>query len=78
LGRFVAARLTGTSYNGDSVFRKIGFFNFGNPDKSRPLDSLEDSIRTCLTDRGEGYLKGSLLVLPEAFNLKGEYEQRDR
>jgi predicted amidohydrolase len=60
------------------MLQKIGCFHFGNPDKSRPLLSLENSIKARLAAQGEDDLRDSLIVLPEAFNLRGEYESRDR
>jgi hypothetical protein len=53
---------------------KIGCFHYGNPDKSNPIGSLEDAIHRGLFDNGEHCLKDSLIVLPEAFNLLGEYK----
>ena len=55
------------------MLQKIGFFHFANPDKSQPLASLKAK----LDERGKDYLKNSLVVLPEALNLKGEYTPRD-
>jgi hypothetical protein len=54
------------------MLQKIGFFLFANPDKSQPLASL----KARLNERGKGDLKDSLVVLPEAFNLTGEYTPR--
>jgi hypothetical protein len=52
---------------------KICCLHYGNPDKSNPIGSLKEAIRHVLFDNGEHCLKDSLIVLPEAFNLAGEY-----
>ena len=54
------------------MLQKIVFFHFANPEISQPLASL----KARLDERGKGDLKDSLVVLPEAFNLKGEYTPR--
>jgi hypothetical protein len=54
------------------MLQKIGFFHFANPDKSQPLASL----KARLDERDKDDLKNSLVVLPEAFNLRGEYTPR--
>jgi hypothetical protein len=59
------------------VIRNIGCFHLGSARKLRPLDSLEKYIKTALAENGETYLADSILVLPEAFNLIGEYEPRE-
>jgi hypothetical protein len=59
------------------MLTQLGFFHFANSDKSQPLGSLEESISVKLTREGQDGLRNSLVVLPEAFNLKGEYEQSD-
>jgi hypothetical protein len=56
------------------MLQKIGFFHFANPDKSQPLAS----VKARLDERGKDDLKDSLVVLPEAFNLKGEYTRTRR
>jgi hypothetical protein len=55
------------------MLQKIGFFHFANPDKSQPLASL----KARLDERGKDDLKDSIVVLPEAFNLIGEYEPQE-
>jgi hypothetical protein len=51
-----------------TMLTNIGFFHFGDPDKSNPIDSLRTSLRTSETDNA-----GSLIVLPEAFNIRQGY-----
>jgi len=50
--------------------KRIGFFHFGNFDKSSAVYSLERAL-----DRTElkGRLNHSLIVLPEGFNVVGGY-----
>ncbi len=50
---------------------KIGVFHFGSGDKGDPLGSLEQALKeasTCYSD-----LSDSLIVIPEAFNIRTEY-----
>ena len=49
------------------TLNKIGFFNFGEKAKDKPLDSLQNEL-----SKHPG-LSDCLLVLPEAFNVKGGY-----
>jgi hypothetical protein len=55
---------------------KIGFFHYDAVDKWEPVESLESSIYARLSKSGENYLNDSLIVLPEAFNFRGEYTPR--
>ncbi len=50
----------------------IGFFHFGSDDKSDPMRSLAISLEKAVTTKR--CLTGSLLVLPEAFNIRNDYQ----
>lgn len=51
------------------MLQRIGFFHYGSADKAAPSDSLRASLK----DASAGDLRDSLIVLPEAFNIVGEY-----
>jgi predicted amidohydrolase len=57
------------------VLEQIGFFHHGSEDRSNPLDSLETAIKKA---GGKEKVKSSLIVLPEAFNLKVAYGEGAR
>jgi hypothetical protein len=56
------------------VIRNIGCFHLESARNLRPLDILEKDINAELAKNGESCLAGSIIVLPEAFNLIGRYE----
>jgi hypothetical protein len=56
------------------VIRNIGCFHLESARNLRPLDILEKDLKTELAKNGESCLAGSIIVLPEAFNLIGRYE----
>jgi hypothetical protein len=52
-----------------SELKRVGFFHFGSDEKCDPLGSLEAEIKK----QEKLELAGALLVLPEAFNVRGGY-----
>jgi hypothetical protein len=55
--------------------RQIGYFHCGNEDKSDPVGALTKAIES---EGGKSKVENSLIVLPEAFNLKVTYERGAR
>ena len=55
--------------------KKIGFFHFGENDKNDPISSLLKALALFRTKSPE--LSDCLLVLPEAFNVRGGYFGED-
>lgn len=53
------------------MVRQVGFFHFGNEDKSDPFGQLEYEME--LARRDGSNFSDSLIVLPEAFNLGRDY-----
>jgi hypothetical protein len=51
--------------------KRIGFFHFGENDKGNPISSLRKSLASLKAKSPE--LSDCLLVLPEAFNVRGGY-----
>jgi|HubBroStandDraft_5_1064220.scaffolds.fasta_scaffold333365_1 hypothetical protein len=49
--------------------RNIGAFHFGDCNKLDPVRSLDEALKKIPADR----LKETLLVLPEAFNVRNGY-----
>jgi len=56
-----------------SPISKIGYFHFGETDKADPVRSLQRSLEQEQRTRGDQAFAGALIVLPEAFNIKGDY-----
>jgi hypothetical protein len=54
------------------VLNRVGFFHFGEKDHKNPIGSLGSKL--CESTKG---LAGSLIVLPEAFNVRGDYWDPD-
>jgi hypothetical protein len=52
-----------------SSIEQIGFFHFGSDKKDDPLGSLERMMTEC----PDSQTANSLLVLPEAFNVRGGF-----
>jgi predicted amidohydrolase len=48
----------------------VGFFHLGSQDLEEPLNAIEQSLST-YSDKN--MLNASLVVLPEAFNIRGSY-----
>jgi hypothetical protein len=57
------------------MLRKLGFFHFCGEDRSDPVGSLRASL---IEAAMEADISGSLIVTPEAFNIKGGYWNPDR
>jgi hypothetical protein len=55
------------------MLRRLGVYHDGGFDKTAPLASLQTTIDRTVAAKGKDYLTRSLIVLPEAFNLKGPY-----
>jgi predicted amidohydrolase len=53
------------------MLTKIGFFHYGREERTQPLRSLRISLKAA----GKDYVKDSLIVLPEAFNIKTKYQK---
>jgi hypothetical protein len=53
------------------MFSKLGFFRFA-ADYNKPIESLENAIKA------HGDVSGSLVVLPEAFNIGKYYRDQGR
>lgn len=57
------------------MLRKLGFFHFCGEDRSDPAGSLRASLLEAAKDEE---ISGSLVVTPEAFNLRNGYWSDDR
>ena len=57
------------------MLRKLGFFHFCGEDRSDPVGALRASFVEAATEED---ISGSLVVTPEAFNIRGGYWNPDR
>src|ERR1035441_162996 len=67
-GRFYAEK-------GRTMFAKIGFFHFGKK-HAEPFDELRKELER--VQQCKGPLAGSLIVLPEGFNIRKLYTDTTR
>jgi hypothetical protein len=58
---------------GPRQISRVGVFHFGGCDKGDPVASLEVSLSEAETFQGD--LSNCLIVLPEAFNIRTEYDR---
>ncbi|MDQ2841571.1 MAG: hypothetical protein M3Y72_11150 [Acidobacteriota bacterium] len=56
------------SASGTPILDRVGFFHFGG-NKDNPSHSLKDSLQV----KDKEHLRESLIVIPEAFNVRGDY-----
>ena len=54
------------------MLKRLGYFHYGSEDRSKPIGSLEVAINEACK---HSEVKDSLIVLPEAFNLRVPYEE---